>query len=307
MKHHQLGQSPLFVSEVGLGCMTLGTDSEAAERLVHKAIDLGANFFDTADLYNQGRNEEIVGAALKGKRHSVILASKVGNRFTSGVQGWTWDPSPTHIRASIEQTLRRLQTDYLDLYQIHGGTMEDPIDDIIDTMNDLQAQGLIRAYGISSIRPNVIRAYVEKSQIVSVMMQYSLLDRRPEEIFPLLEQQGVSVIARGPLASGILTDHFPDEKLPEQYLSYHKSELLRIRASIKDVGQSAHTHSLRSVTHTSLCFAMYPRVIATLIPGASKYSQLVENFTAVYSAHLSESEYAKLRAMSKAMTYTEHR
>ena len=99
-----------------------------------------------------------------------------------------------------------MQTDYLDLYQLHGGTLDDDIDGIIETFEDLKAQGLIRAYGISSIRPNVIREWVKKSNMASVMMQYSLLDRRPEEtVLDLLGQNGVGVIVRGPVAKGILS------------------------------------------------------------------------------------------------------
>lgn len=307
MKHRRLGKSELYVSEIGLGCMSLGTQPDNVDKLIQHALARGVNFFDTADLYNQGVNEELVGAALKQHRHDVIIASKVGNRFTLGVSGWVWDPSPEHIRTSIIQTLRRLQTDYLDLYQIHGGTMEDPIDDIIDTLDTLQAQGLIRAYGISSIRPNVIRSYVEKSNIASVMMQYSLLDRRPEEMFKLLEKYGTSVIVRGPLASGLLSDNITERSIPDQYLSYSKADILQLHHSLTGVSQSLHAHQLRSVTHTSLRFAMYPKVVATTIPGASQLPQLSENLAAALSPELSESEYAKLRALSKLEFYQQHR
>jgi aryl-alcohol dehydrogenase-like predicted oxidoreductase len=181
MKLNFLGTSDLQVSEIGFGCMSLPLDQNASTKLLHRALELGITFFDTADLYQQGENETMVGNAFKGMRDKIILASKVGNRWNSDGKTWRWDASPEWIKEEIHHTLKRLQTDHLDLYQLHGGTLEDPIDDIITTFEDLKQQGLIRHYGISSIRPNVIREWVKRSKLVSVMMQYSLLDRRPEK------------------------------------------------------------------------------------------------------------------------------
>ncbi|HJT74720.1 MAG TPA: aldo/keto reductase, partial [Chitinophaga sp.] len=197
MKYNTLGKSTLNVSEISFGCMSLGTDSAANAQLIHRALELGINFFDTADLYQQGENEKQLGNALKGKRAEALIATKAGNQWNSD-GSWNWNPHPDYLRKALEDSLRRLQTDYIDLYQLHGGTLEDPIDDIIALFEELKQQGKIRYYGISSIRPNVIREYVARSGIVSVMMQYSLVDRRPEEsCFPLLLEHNISVLARG--------------------------------------------------------------------------------------------------------------
>src|SRR5690606_33983616 len=169
MRKHRLGTSDLYVSEIGLGPMSIGTDEAEAHRIIHEALDLGINFLDTADLYDQGRNEEITGRALKGRRSDVVLATKVGNRIIPGQDGWVWDASKAYIMEAVKQSLRRLGTDYIDLYQLHGGTMEDPIDETIEAFERLREQGWIRWYGISSIRPNVIREYVTRSSIVRVM------------------------------------------------------------------------------------------------------------------------------------------
>ena len=181
MKKRQLGNSDLFVSEIGFGCMSLPTNPSEADKIIQTALEHGINYFDTADLYNNGENEKIVGNALKSNRKQIILATKVGNRMNETGDGWVWDPSKKWITTAVHESLKRLQTDYIDVYQLHGGTMEDDADEVIDTMESLKKEGLIRAYGISSIRPNVIDRFLTKSNAVSVMMQYSLLDRRPEE------------------------------------------------------------------------------------------------------------------------------
>ena len=188
MHLHVLGKSTLSVSGIAFGCMSLGKNDKENAALINNAIDAGINYFDTADIYQDGFNEETLGKAVKGKRDRILIASKVGNqRRTDGSGALDWNPTKAHILSSVEGTLERLQTDYLDLYQLHGGTIDDPIDETIDAFEMLQRQGKIRYYGISSIRPNVIREYIQRSNIVSVMMQYSLLDRRPEETcLPLL-------------------------------------------------------------------------------------------------------------------------
>ena len=115
------------------------------------------------------------------KRSEVILCTKVGNVWNPEGQGWHWDASKKHILQAVESSLSRLQTDHIDLYLLHGGTIEDPIDETIEAFELPKQQGKIKHYGISSIRPNVIREYVKRPCIVSVMRQYSLLDRRSEE------------------------------------------------------------------------------------------------------------------------------
>lgn len=115
-----LGQSDLKVSEVGLGCMSLGTEKQRALSILDEALELGINYLDTADLYDFGLNEEIVGEAIKSRRKDVILATKAGNRWKEGKPGWFWDPSKAYIKEAVKRSLKRLQTDYIDLYQLHG-------------------------------------------------------------------------------------------------------------------------------------------------------------------------------------------
>lgn len=137
----------------------------------------------------------------------MIIATKGGNHFEPGKDGWYWDPSKAYLKEAIKNSLLRLGLDDLDLYQLHGGTIEDPTDEVIEAFEELKQEGLIRYYGISSIRPNVINRFVERSDMVSVMMQYSLLDRRPEEeLLDHLNDHNIGVVVRGALGKGMLTN-----------------------------------------------------------------------------------------------------
>ena len=144
--------------------MSLPNNVNEAKKIIDTAIHAGINFFDTANIYDGGKNEELVGKALKEHREKVILATKVGNKLNPDGEGWTWDPieRPYYWR-KLKHSLHRLGTDYIDLYQLHGGTMEDNIDETIDAFESLKKEGLIRQYGISSIRPTVIKRFLENS------------------------------------------------------------------------------------------------------------------------------------------------
>ncbi|QNK60349.1 aldo/keto reductase [Paenibacillus sp. PAMC21692] len=302
MKQNRLGSSDLLVSEIGLGCMSLGTDEKQATAIIDEAIELGINFLDTADLYDSGRNEEIVGKAIKNRRSEVIVGTKVGNRREPGKDGWTWDASKAYILTAVKDSLRRLGTDYIDLYQLHGGTIDDPIGETIEAFEELKQAGLIRHYGISSIRPNVIREYASRSGIVSLMSQYSLLDRRPEETtLPLLADRGISLIARGPLASGILTDN-GSTKAERGYLDYSPEELAGVRETLLGL-----TNEERTLGQTAIRYALSDPSVAVALTGASSAHQLRLNVTAAACQPLNDAELKALRSATKPNTYRDHR
>ena len=299
MRMNRLGSSGLTVSEIGLGCMSLAKAGDASDAIVHRALDLGVNFFDTADLYERGANEERLARALGGRRREVVIATKAGNRWRAGGDGWDWDPSPAHIRSAVEASLRRLGTDYIDLYQLHGGTIEDPIDDVIATFEALRKAGVIRAWGISSIRPNVIREYAARSSIASVMMQYSVLDRRPEEhALPLLRDRGISVIVRGPVAKGLLAG-----KPARAELGHDRARVAAIQQVLADVSAAAG----RTPAQSALRFALDEPAVATVIPGASSLAQLHDNAAAAACAPVRAGQAEALRAAAPAQRYAAHR
>lgn len=303
MNINRLGKSDIYVSDLTLGCMSLGTNSTQASEIIDAALDAGVNHLDTADLYDFGMNEEIVGKAIKNKRKDLILTSKVGNHFNAAKKDWHWDPSKSHIKNGIKDSLRRLETDYLDFYMLHGGTIDDPIDETISAFDELKQEGLIRSYGISSIRPNVIREYVNRSSIDGVMMQYNMLDRRPEEeILDLLEQHTISVLARGPLAKGMLTENGKQQietKAQGGYLDYSREELELI---YQDLSKTVDNSSLSSTAFNYILH--HPAVVSTVF-GASSVNQVKNNVT--YKTGMTDEQYASLQAITKPITYDKHR
>ena len=303
MKKRRLGKSDLYVSELGLGCMSIGTEEKTARKIIEASLEEGVNYFDTADLYDFGENEKIVGTALKEVRENVIIATKVGNRWSQDQKGWSWDPSKSYIKEEVKQSLNRLGTDYIDLYQLHGGTINDPIEETIEAFEELKAEGYIRYYGISSIRPNVIKEYVKKSSIVSVMMQYSILDRRPEEgALPLLQEHGVSVVTRGPLAKGLLSDKMQEKVSEKGYQDYSMYELNEVLFLLKEKLAPS-----RPFTEVALQYNLASPAVASVVAGASSPEQIRSNAKAVRSQPLTAAEVSIIKELTKASIYTEHR
>lgn len=279
--------------------MSLPTDVNEAKPIVETAIDNGINYFDTADLYDKGVNEEVLGKLLKPHREHVLIATKVGNQWTPSEDTWTWNPSPSHIENGLKMSLRRLQTDYVDVYQLHGGTIDDPWDEIIETFERLKKEGLIREYGISSIRPNVFQPFLKKSHAISNMMQYSILDRRPEEWFNHIMSSQASIVTRGSIAKGLLTAEW-NKRLEQasDYLHYSKDELTEILYQLNSTYEDLH----------ALAFAFNLRVpaVSSTVIGARTKEQLVENLKA-YKKSQSIQDFSFVDELTKKEIYTAHR
>jgi aryl-alcohol dehydrogenase-like predicted oxidoreductase len=287
--------------------MSIGTNPANAQVIIEAALEEGINYFDTADLYDFGENEKLVGQSLKNVREQVVIATKAGNRWNEQKDSWSWDPSKKYIKEAVKDSLNRLATDYIDLYQLHGGTIDDPIDETIEAFEELKKEGLIRHYGISSIRPNVIREYAARSSIVSVMMQYSILDRRPEEeALPLLDKNGISTVTRGPLAKGLLSNKMLDkasQSVEEKgYLDYSYSELAETIQSIRE-----KLSGDRSMTEIAFQYNLANPAVSSIVAGASRVEQVRENAKAARANRLTEEELAVIKTLTKQNTYKQHR
>lgn len=294
-------KSGIEISELGLGCMSLGIDYKKAQSIIESAIDNGITYFDTADIYDQGVNEEIVGKALKKyqNRDDIVIGTKVGNRLTDDGH-MTWDPSKKHIKESVKGSLKRLGLNHLDLYQLHGGTIDDPLDETISAFDELKQEGYIRAYGISSIRPNVIDYYLKNSQIETLMSQFNLIDNRPESLINDVHDKQVKILARGPVFKGLLTSKSVDvidEKFENGVLDYTQDELGSTIASIKELESNLTALSFKYLTSHD--------AMGSIIVGASNVEQLEENVRNYYK-DISLDQIKSARNRVKDIEYTQH-
>lgn len=216
LHQRQLGRSGLFVGEVGLGCMGMSEfydpremDDGESMRVIHRFLAAGGNFLDTADMYGVGRNEELVGRAIEGRRDEVILATKFGNvrgpkgEFL-GVRG-----DPAYVRACCEASLRRLKVDTIDLYYQHRVDPLVPIEDTVGAMAELVAAGKVRYLGLSEAAPATIRRAAKVHPIAVLQTEFSLWSREVEsEVLPTVRELGIGFVAYSPLGRGFLTGQF---------------------------------------------------------------------------------------------------
>jgi aryl-alcohol dehydrogenase-like predicted oxidoreductase len=211
MKHVSLGN--MDVSRIGLGTMGMsayytgaGSDDAESIRTIHRALALGINFIDTAEVYGPYANEELVGRALVGRRNEVVLATKFGLISHRQGDALTLDSSPENIRIAIEGSLKRLGTDYIDLYYQHRVDPATPIEDTVGALSDLVAEGKVRHVGLSEAAPDTIRQANAVHAVTAVQSEYSLWTRDPEaKILPLLRELGIGFVAYSPLGRGFLT------------------------------------------------------------------------------------------------------
>jgi aryl-alcohol dehydrogenase-like predicted oxidoreductase len=216
VKTRELGRSGLKVSAIGLGCMGMsefygGADDENSTRVIHHAIDIGIDFLDTADMYGIGRNERLVGRAIRDRRDKVIVATKFGNQRAPdgtylGVNG-----KPEYVRQQCDESLKNLGIDVIDLYYQHRVDPNTPIEETIGAMAELVKQGKVRYLGMSEAAPATLRRATAVHPIAALQSEYSLWTRDPEpEVLPTCRELGVGFVAYSPLGRGFLTGAIKD-------------------------------------------------------------------------------------------------
>ncbi|MBI2868322.1 MAG: aldo/keto reductase [Chloroflexi bacterium] len=296
MQYRKLGRTGLWVSAVCMGTMTFGNQASEADSvdIVRRALDAGVNFFDTADMYAEGRSEEIVGKALKNDRHAVVLATKVGQRVAPGHNGLGL--SRRHIVESIEGSLRRLGTDYIDLYYAHLADPDTPLDETLRAFDDLVRQGKVRYIACSNFRAWLLCKALWESdkrglaRFDCVQPPYNLLTRDIEyELLPLCASEGVGVCAYNPLAGGLLSGKHDPSKPPAAgtrftlertgqlyYDRYWTPANFEAVASLAGIARQRG----RSLAQMSLAWILGNPAITSVIYGASSLEQFEENLGA---------------------------
>jgi aryl-alcohol dehydrogenase-like predicted oxidoreductase len=314
MEYRQLGRTGLLVSELCLGCMTFGREAnaEVAQQIIQRFIDAGGNFIDTADVYAGGKSEEITGLALKGRRDDVVLATKV--RFATGSSRNDIGASRKHIMQGCEASLKRLSTDYIDLYQIHCWDAITPVEETFSALSDLVHQGKIRYIGVSNYTGWQIMKSLSVSErhnfepLVSLQPQYSLVERHIEyEVLPVCQAEHIAVIPWSPLGGGFLSGKYRKGEQPpegtrianaaEQHEEHWKRRATERNWRIIDAVGSIAEASGKSYAQIALKLLLRQPAVTAPIIGARTLEQLEDNLGAT-DWQLSEEQVQQLSQVS---------
>jgi len=320
MNKKKLGNSTLLISALGLGCMGMSefygdTNDEESIKTIHRALELGINFFDTADMYGVGKNETLVGKAMKGKRDEFILATKFGNVRGNDGSFLGVNGKPEYVKQACEASLKRLNIETIDLYYQHRVDPNVPIEDTVGAMSELVKEGKVRYLGLSEAAPNTIRRANKVHKISALQTEYSLWSRDPEsELLNLCKELGITFVAYSPLGRGFLSGRFkPEQEFPNNdyrrtHPRFQKENILHNFKLVKQLEEMAKEKNCTSA-QLALAWVLHQRDFIVPIPGTKKIKYLEENIAAL-NIELSESELNKLNRMAplgftKGMRYAE--
>ncbi len=291
MRYRTLGRTGLKISEVGFGGWAIGgtsygttSDKESLDALV-SAFDLGVNFFDTADIYGNGHSEELIARAFKGRRDKIVIATKGGWDYSAGAGKQNYDPE--YIRGAIEASLGRLGTDHIDVYQLHN-----PPDNLLENQNhkplfrmlkEEQKKGKIRFVGISIYVPRQGIEWVNTGEVDTIQCIYNLIDQRVEKDFlPLAKEKNIAVIAREPLNCGMLTGKYSGtaEFPKNDHRRRWTKEKIALDFKKLKIVQDAFPEIKKNQIRFALAFILSHPAVSTVIPGAKRPDQALENISA---------------------------
>ncbi|MFH1009312.1 MAG: aldo/keto reductase [Candidatus Latescibacterota bacterium] len=302
MDYRKLGKSDLEISRIGFGCWAMANDAqwgpideEEAIRTVHMALSEGVNFFDTAEAYGNGHSEEVLGRALKGRRDRALVATKVIGEHLAGDQ----------VADALEASLRRLQTDYVDLYQIHWPSRNVPLGETMEVLCRLKAQGKIRHIGVSNFGVGDLAEVLPFGVVVSDQLPYSLFWRAIEvSIVAACLQEDISIICYSPLGQGLLTGKFAHRsEIPEGNRTrtrLYADEALALAFPALEKLRSLSERLGATMAQVSLAWLLAQPGVTTVIAGAKNRSQFAENAGAA-RVSLNEEDLSALGALSQPL------
>src|SRR4051794_7068977 len=310
MQTRKLGSQGLEVSEIGLGCMGMSefygeADEGEALATIRRALELGVNFLDTADMYGPFTNELLVGKAIEGRRDEVVLATKFGNvRGESGERlGVRGDAE--YVRQACDASLERLGTDHIDLYYQHRVDKEVPIEETVGAMAQLVEQGKVRHLGLSEASPDTIRRAQAVHPITALQTEYSLWSREPEEeILPTVRELGIGFVAYSPLGRGFLSgrfkspDDFPEDDFRRHHPRFQGSNFERNMELVRRVEEMAEEKDA-TAGQLALAWVLHQGDDVVPIPGTKRVRYLEENAAAA-SISLSEDDLTRLSEIAPA-------
>ena len=310
MQKRKLGNSGLEVSAIGLGCMGLsfgyGPVADRGEmiKLVHKAVESGVTFFDTAEIYGPYTNEELTGEALAPFRGQVVIATKFGFD-TTGVSAL--DSRPEHIRQVAEASLKRLKVEVIDLFYQHRVDPNVPIEDVAGTVKDLIKEGKVKHFGLSEAGVNVIRRAHAVQQVTALQSEYSLWWREPEEeILPVLEELGIGFVPFSPLGRGFLTGKMDrnttfDSKDFRSSVPRFSPENIEANQALIDLIANFAGSKNATLAQIALAWLLAQKPWIVPIPGTTKTSRLEENLGAA-TVRLAPEELNEIRIAVEKIT-----
>ncbi|WP_163579480.1 aldo/keto reductase [Gracilibacillus saliphilus] len=304
MKNVQLGNTTLYINPIGLGTNAVGghnlypdLNEETGKELIRTAMNEGINFLDTAYIYGPGRSEELIGEVLTetGKRNEMIIATKGAHRPKGN--DMVTDNSPAFLKQTVEESLNRLQTDYIDLFYIHFPDEETPKDEAVGALFELKEQGKIRSIGVSNFSLEQLKEANKDGYVDVFQGEYNLINRQAEEeLFPYLKEHGISFVPYFPLAAGLLAgkykkgDQFQDLR---QNMEHFKGERFeRELDRLEEVKQIAAAKGAETA-HVVLAWYIKNPVIDAIIPGAKRPSQVSDNLKTL-DVQLTDDEYDKI-------------
>jgi aryl-alcohol dehydrogenase-like predicted oxidoreductase len=311
MKTRNLGTTGIDIPAIGLGCMSLSSVYGAAEdgpsiALIHRALELGVTFLDTADIYGAGHNEELVGRAIKGRRDRFVLATKFGNVIRGNwadAKGYDIDGSPQYVKRAAEASLRRLGVETIDLYYQHRVDPKTPIEDTVGAMAELVQEGKVRYLGLSEAAPETIRRAHAVHPISALQTEYSLWTRDPEEeLLELTRQLGITFVAYSPLGRGFLTGSLksPDDLAPDDWRRNNprfQGDNFRKNLELVEELETMARDKGTTTAELALAWLLTRGKHVVPIPGSRRIDRLEEN-TAAADIKLTDNELHRLELIA---------